>query len=94
MRLLIRQRTCRACRGKREKKELLRLVILKTNLLEIDARQIMPGRGYYLCQTESCLACLKSSKSRQKAFGRGLEIGPNLNHFINIPPSGGVHGQN
>ncbi|MBA4394621.1 MAG: hypothetical protein C0407_13805 [Desulfobacca sp.] len=89
MTLLIRQRTCRVCRGKKEKKELLRLVILNNKILEVDPRQIMPGRGWYLCQTGTCLSFLQASKSRHKAFGRGLEIGPKLNNFINIPPSGG-----
>jgi predicted RNA-binding protein YlxR (DUF448 family) len=86
---VIRQRTCRTCRGKKEKKDLLRLVILDNKTLEADPRQIMPGRGYYLCLTETCLACLKAPKCRHKVFGRGLEIGPNLNNNINIPPSGG-----
>jgi predicted RNA-binding protein YlxR (DUF448 family) len=94
MNSLNRQRTCRACRGKKDKNELIRLIIQENTIIEIDFRQLMPGRGYYLCQTETCLACLRSSKSRYKAFGRGLEIGPNLNNFISNPPSGGVHGQN
>jgi uncharacterized protein len=94
MNTLIRQRTCRACREKKEKKTLMRLVILDKKTLEVDPRQIKPGKGWYLCRTEACLSCLKASKGRQKAFGRDLEIGPKLNNFITIPPSGGVHGQN
>jgi predicted RNA-binding protein YlxR (DUF448 family) len=94
MKPLIRQRTCRVCRGKKDKIEFLRLIILDNHILEMDPRQTMPGRGFYLCRTESCLTCLLSSKSRYKAFGRGMEIGPNLENFINNPPSGGVHGQN
>ena len=90
---MIRQRTCRACRKKKDKKDLLRLTILNKNILEIDSRQIMPGRGWYLCPEETCLFFLKAAKSRHKSFGRDLEIGPKLNNLIMNPPAGGVHGQ-
>jgi uncharacterized protein len=91
---LIGQRSCRACRKKKGKTELLRLIILDKKTLEVDPKQISPGRGWYLCQEESCLSFLKGPKSLQKVFGRGLEIGPNLNRFLTIPPSGGEYGQN
>ena len=78
----IRQRTCRACREKKDKKELWRLVILGSKTLEVDPRQIMPGRGWYLCREETCLSWLKAAKTRRKSFGRDLEIGPRLNTLI------------
>lgn len=78
----IRQRTCRACRKKKNKKELLRLVILGSNILEVDPRQVMLGRGWYLCREETCLSWLKAEKMRHKSFGRALEIGPRLNNMI------------
>jgi predicted RNA-binding protein YlxR (DUF448 family) len=77
-----KQRTCRACRKKKNKKELWRLVILGGNTLEVDPRQIMPGRGWYLCREENCLSCLKAKKMRHKCFGRDLEITPELNTLI------------
>ena len=76
------QRTCRACRKKKNKKELWRLVILGSKILEVDPRQIMPGRGWYLCREETCLFWLKAAKTRHKSFGRDLEIGPRLNTLI------------
>lgn len=91
---LIRQRSCRACRKKKKKEALLRLVILNNKTIEVDPRQTLPGRGWYLCRAENCLSCLKTLKGRQKAFGRGLEIGPILNNYLTIPLSGGEHGQN
>ena len=91
---MIRQRTCRACRKKKDKKELLRLIFLDKKTLEVDPGQIMPGRGWYLCPEETCLFCLKAAKSRHKSFGRDLEIGPKLKNILTIPPAGGVHGQN
>ena len=83
MSTLIRQRTCRACRTKKDKKELLRLLILDKKIVEADPGQIMPGRGWYLCQRETCLSCLKAAKSRYKSFGRDLEIGPRLKKYLN-----------
>ena len=94
MNTLIRQRTCRSCRKKKDKKELLRLIILDKKTLEMDPGQIMPGRGWYLCPEGTCLFCLKALKSRQRTFGRDLEIGPNLNNLLTISPAGGLHGQN
>ncbi len=94
MSTLTRQRTCRACRKKKDKKELLRLIILDKKIVEADPGQIKPGRGWYLCQEETCLSCLKAVKSRHKSFGRDLEIGPRLKNILTIPPAGGVHGQN
>jgi uncharacterized protein len=88
------QRSCRACREKKGKRELLRLTILDKKTLEVDPKQISPGRGWYLCPVEPCLSLLKGPKSLQKAFGRGLEIGPHLYKLLIVPPSGGEYGQN
>lgn len=72
---------------------MLRMVILDKKILEVDPKQIMPGRGWYLCRREACLSNLKVLKSRHKVFGRDMEIGPGLHNFITNPPAGGVHGQ-
>jgi predicted RNA-binding protein YlxR (DUF448 family) len=90
----IRQRTCRACRKKKDKRELLRLVILNNKTLELDLRQVRPGRGWYLCRREPCLSVLMVPKGRQKAFGRSLELGPGVKNHMTILPAGGVNGQN
>ena len=86
------QRTCRACRKKNDKKQLIRMVILNNKVLEADPEQIMPGRGWYLCGKDPCLSFLGVLKSRQKVFGRGLELGSDLKKLMN-PPTGGVHDQ-
>lgn len=90
----IRQRTCRACRKKKNKKELLRLVMVTEKTLEVDLKQTMPGRGWYLCPEGTCLLSLKAAKSRNKSFGPNLEIGPRLKDLIAIPSSGRINGQN
>jgi uncharacterized protein len=75
-------RTCRACHQKKEKKNLLRMVVLDKQTLEVDPRQIKPGRGWYLCRDEACLALLRSPKGLQKSFGRSLQMGPGLHTLI------------
>ncbi|MEW6188130.1 MAG: DUF448 domain-containing protein [Thermodesulfobacteriota bacterium] len=92
MTTLIRQRTCRACRKKKDKTALLRLTIQRNNVLEADPDQFEPGRGWYLCREGTCLRCLETTKGRQKCFGREVEIGPVLHQLLTNAPAGGDHG--
>ena len=48
------QRTCVACRQKRYKKDLIRLVRTNDGTVEVDASARKPGRGAYLCPRKSC----------------------------------------
>ena len=48
-------RQCVACRAKREKNELLRIVRTPENLLMPDVHQKQSGRGAYLCRKLSCV---------------------------------------
>ena len=93
MTTLIRQRTCRACRKKKDKTALLRLTIQGNNILEADPGQFKPGRGWYLCREGTCLRCLETTKGRQKYFGRKVEIGPVLYQLLTNAPAGGDHGR-
>ncbi len=47
-------RSCIACRQKRPKHELLRIVRTPGGLLEIDEEAGKPGRGAYLCRNIAC----------------------------------------
>ena len=47
-------RSCIACRRKRSKYELLRVVRSLGGRLEIDEEAIKPGRGAYLCRNVAC----------------------------------------
>lgn len=49
----IPQRTCLACRQKRDKKDLIRLVRVE-NGVEVDTSVRKPGRGAYLCYKKDC----------------------------------------
>jgi len=48
------QRTCVACRQKRDKSDLVRLVCTNDGVVEVDASARKPGRGAYLCPRKSC----------------------------------------
>ena len=48
------QRSCVACRDKRPKANLVRLVLDDDGRLQIDARGRAPGRGAYLCADPAC----------------------------------------
>lgn len=48
------QRTCMACRQKRPKWELVRIVRTPQGAIEIDPRGKKAGRGAYLCRLQDC----------------------------------------
>lgn len=48
-------RSCAICREKKEKKELLRIVRLPHGAVEIDPTGKKPGRGAYICKSETCI---------------------------------------
>lgn len=48
------ERTCIACRQKRPKWEMVRIVRTPEGNLEIDSRGKKAGRGAYLCKQQSC----------------------------------------
>jgi uncharacterized protein len=47
-------RTCVACREKRPKRELVRLVCTPEGSLEVDLRGKRAGRGAYVCRRPEC----------------------------------------
>lgn len=49
----IPQRSCIACREKKDKRDLIRLVYSST-IVEIDPKGKKPGRGAYLCSKYEC----------------------------------------
>ena len=46
-------RTCISCRTKRDKRDLLRLVIDHDGMISIN--QLAPGRGVYVCAQDECV---------------------------------------
>ena len=62
------QRTCIACNQKRDKKELIRIVINKENEIKIDKTGKQDGRGTYICNNMDCLEKAIKSKKIQRAL--------------------------
>ena len=63
------QRTCIACNSKKDKKELIRVVLNKEGKLFVDNTGKAEGRGIYICDNEECLEKFRKNKKIEKAFG-------------------------
>ena len=67
------QRTCVVCRTKRDKKDLLRVVLTPDGNIEYDPTGRAAGRGSYLCKNEECIkAELKKSGKLSKGLRHQL----------------------
>lgn len=65
-------RTCLVCRGKRPKKDMVRLVAdPEAGAVVSDAKQVMKGRGAYACR--ECIPELRLNKRVQRAFRHGVK---------------------
>ena len=62
------QRKCIGC-GQRFDKDLLDRIVLSDDGPVIDQKQVMPGRGCYLCKNDICL----EKAIKKKAFSRALK---------------------
>ena len=47
-------RSCIVCNSKTDKRDLIRLVRTQSGRVEVDATGKIPGRGAYLCHSQSC----------------------------------------
>lgn len=65
----IPMRMCAACRTKKPKKELLRVVRTPEGEVAVDETGRRNGRGVYLCRSEECL----KKALRTRALERALE---------------------
>ena len=61
-------RQCVACREKREKPDLVRVVRQPDGTVALDARGKMSGRGAYLCKSTACLDKAVKSRALQRAL--------------------------
>ncbi|MCP4575879.1 MAG: YlxR family protein [Deltaproteobacteria bacterium] len=67
-------RTCICCGAKRNKRELIRLVLDTNGVVVRDNRGNKVGRGAYICGNEDCLAELNTGKGLSRAFKRNVSI--------------------
>jgi len=61
-------RTCICCRARRDKNDLLRLVVGADGMVVPDPGSRKPGRGAYVCPDASCLRLLHKISRLQRAF--------------------------
>ncbi len=69
-------RTCIACRSKRMKYELLRIVRTPAKELKIDVHQKKQGRGAYLCFNQACIR--KALKKQIIQRNLGVQVPPDF----------------
>lgn len=67
------QRMCIGCNEKKDKKELIRVVLSKTGEITIDKTGKQEGRGAYICDNSSCLEKAIKSKRLEKSFERKID---------------------
>ena len=63
-------RTCCACRAKKPKLELIRIVRIAPDQFKLDLNQKMLGRGAYVCPEMNCVYLLKKKKGLKKEKGK------------------------
>lgn len=64
----IPQRMCIACRARKDKHELLRVVRTPAATVEIDRTGKKAGRGVYICHDPQCLARAVKTKALERAL--------------------------
>lgn len=67
----IPERMCVACRVKKEKKDLVRLVVDNGNVV-LDQKKQLSGRGFYLCNDEQCFQLLKKKRVLNRLLSRAV----------------------
>lgn len=78
------QRTCMGCNSKKDKKDLIRIVKNKEEVISIDKTGKANGRGAYICNELECLEKAIKSKRLEKVFETKIseEIYENLRGVI------------
>ena len=62
------QRTCMGCNEKKDKKDLIRIVKNKENVINVDKTGKMQGRGAYICNDINCLEKAIKNKRLEKVL--------------------------
>jgi len=65
----IPMRQCLGCREMRPKRELIRVVRSPDGEVSLDFGGKKPGRGAYMCPSETCLKRAIKTKALSRAFG-------------------------
>ena len=88
------QRTCMGCNEKKDKKDLIRIVKNKDNIVKVDERGKESGRGAYICYNLECLEKAKKSKRIEKSLEIPIseEIYSQIENIIKKQSGGDVIG--
>ena len=62
-------RQCLGCREMKPKRELIRVVKSPDDVVSLDSKGKMPGRGAYVCPNADCLKRAVKTKALSRAFG-------------------------
>lgn len=62
------QRTCIGCNEKKDKRELVRIVLNKAGNIFIDNTGKSEGRGAYLCNNKECIEKAVKSRRLERSF--------------------------
>lgn len=78
------QRTCMGCNSKKDKKDLIRIVINKEGNISIDRTGKLEGRGAYICDNIECLDKVIKTKRLERVLEAKIdeEIYKNLRGVI------------
>ncbi len=61
-------RMCMACRERKQKEQLIRVVKQKEGLIFIDKTGKADGRGAYVCNNLECLELLRKKRGLERSF--------------------------
>lgn len=61
-------RMCMACREKKRKEQLIRVVKQKNGVIFIDKTRKADGRGSYVCNSSECLELLRKKRGLERSF--------------------------
>ncbi len=67
------QRMCMGCNNKKDKKELIRVVLNKNGEIAIDKTGKLAGRGAYICDSIECLEKAIKTKRLEKCFDMKID---------------------
>lgn len=67
------QRMCIGCNEKKDKKDLIRIVMNKNKEVTIDKTGKLSGRGAYICDNGACLDKIIKSKKLERVFEIKIE---------------------
>ena len=67
------QRMCMGCNEKKDKRELIRIVLNKDGQITVDKTGKLEGRGAYICDNIDCLEKIIKTKRLEKTLNIKIE---------------------